>query len=378
MGTGVTIACPHCGQETDGSLPFCQLCGLRLAPEGQGPAIPSWLRPATPAQTPATPGVTPQMLLRLTVVAPTVTHQVQGREFALDGREMRIGRAPSCEINLDGDPLVSRFHAQLRPADGGYVISDLNSSNGTLVNDQEITADTLLREGDELTIGECKLRVEAGFFEINTADVSQPAADVSQPAAEIPDAPPSDSLSAESFPTEQMSPSADVTPDVAPDAFPPFYEGATGPMPAAAIPTPEIPAEPAAPPPPPPPPPPTPEELREQATNLSQQLAAQAREAIQEAERLRNALEDARQRVATAQSLQPAADTVTYRGDLAGLRDLVGQVVGSPQHLELVTRLANVAPQLAEALDTLNATEPYAALLGSLADLRKKLDDALA
>jgi hypothetical protein len=52
--------------------------------------------------------------------------------------------------------------------------------------------------------------------------------------------------------------------------------------------------------------------------------------------------------------------------------------VESPQHLELVTRLASIAPQLADALDTLNATEPYAALLGALADLRKKLDDTLA
>jgi hypothetical protein len=69
---------------------------------------------------------------------------------------------------------------------------------------------------------------------------------------------------------------------------------------------------------------------------------------------------------------------VTYRGDLAALRDLVGQVVSSPQHLELVTRLANVAPQLAEALDTLNATAPYASLIGSLADLRKKLDETLS
>ena len=369
MGTGVTIVCPHCGQETDGSLPFCQLCGLRLAPEGQAAGLPSWLRPSTPSQTPPTPGVTAQMLLRLTAVAPTVTHQVQGREFPLDGRELRVGRAPSCEINLDGDPLVSRFHAQLRPVDSGYVITDLNSSNGTLVNDQEIKADTLLREGDEVTIGECKLRVEAGYFEINTADVSQQETQLTPPAEPEGEQP---------FQADTMAPSLGAEPD----AFPPLFDGATGPMPAASIPVPDMPtefAEPAAPPPPPPPPPPpTPEQLREQATTLSTQLAQQARDAIQEVERLRNALEDARQRVATAQSLQPAAESVTYRGDLAGLRDLVGQVVSSPQHLELVTRLANVAPQLAEALDTLNATEPYAALLGSLGDLRKKLDDTLA
>ncbi|HEX9037090.1 MAG TPA: FHA domain-containing protein [Ktedonobacterales bacterium] len=360
----MTTVCPHCGQETDGTLPFCQLCGLRLAPEGQGAGLPSWLRPSSPSQTPAPSAVKPQMLLRLTNVAPTVLHQTVGREFPLDGREIRVGRAPSCEINLDGDPLVSRFHAQMRPVDGGYVISDLNSSNGTLVNDQEIHSETLLREGDEVTIGECKLHVEAGFFEINTANVAnQP---VPEPAFAA-------QTEASAYQPNTIAPEMGAPES---DAFPPLFDGATGPMPSAAIPMPEPPAEPAAP--PPPPPPPTPEELRDQANTLGAQLALQAREAIQEAERLRAALEDARQRVATAQGLQPPADSVTYRGDLAGLRDLVGQVVSSPQHLELVTRLANVAPQLAGALDTLNATEPYAALLAALGDLRKKLDDALA
>jgi hypothetical protein len=373
MGTGVTTVCPHCGQETDGSLPFCQLCGQRLTRDDQGVGLPSWLRPSSPSQTPATPaGVKPQLIARLVFVAPTVLHQTQGREFTLDGRELRVGRAPSCDINLDGDPLVSRFHALLRPVDGGYVVSDLNSSNGTLVNDQEIHAETPLREGDELTIGECKLRIEASFFEINTSQVSQ------QPASAAPAAPSLDLPSYQSpEPAFAAVGSAPEPFGSAPEPFPPLFESATGPMPVAITPSaPEAPAEPAAP--PPPPPPPTPEELREQAIQLSTQLAQQARDAIQEVERLRNALEDARQRVATAQSLQPAADTVTYRGDLPALRELVGQVVESPHHLELVTRLANVAPQLAEALDTLNATEPYAALLGALADLRKKLDETLA
>jgi FHA domain-containing protein len=354
MGSGVTTVCPHCGQETDGSLPFCQLCGQRLATDGQSVGLPSWLRPASPPQAPVTPaGVKPQLIARLTFVAPTVLHQTQGQEFPLDGREVRVGRAPSCDINLDGDPLVSRFHALLRPVDGGYTVSDLNSSNGTLVNDQEIHAETPLHAGDEVMIGECKLRIETGFFEINTGQVAQQAGSMDSAASSL------------EAPMYQPGESG-----LEPDPFPPLYESATGPMPVASIP---MPAEPAG-----PPPPPTPEELREQATQLSAQLAQQARDAIQEVERLRNALEDARQRVATAQGLQPPADSVTYRGDLPALRDLVGKVVESPQHLELVTRLASIAPQLADALDTLNATEPYAALLGALADLRKKLDDTLA
>ena len=117
-----------------------------------------------------------QLVARLTAVTPTVAGQSVGREFPLDGREMRVGRAPSCEINLDGDPLVSRFHAVLRPHEGVYSITDLGSSNGTLVNDAEIHAETPLHEGDEVTIGECRMRIASSYFEIDTAHVphSQP------------------------------------------------------------------------------------------------------------------------------------------------------------------------------------------------------------
>jgi hypothetical protein len=134
------------------------------------------------------------------------------------------------------------------------------------------------------------------------------------------------------------------------------------------------PEEPAA---PPPPKEPEPEELRDQIGAISAHLAQQARDAIVVAEHYRNALEDARQRVTGALSLQPPADSVTYKGDLNSLSDLVRQVVENPQHLELVTRLASRATELNAALDTLNATAPYANLLGALADLRQKVEEAL-
>jgi hypothetical protein len=298
---------------------------------------------------------------RLTAVTPTVAGQSVGREFPLDGREIRIGRAPSCEINLDGDPLVSRFHAVLRANEGVYSITDLGSSNGTLVNEAEIHAETPLHEGDEVTIGECRMRIASSYFEIDTAHVPQ-----SQPLVLEPVGVGADQHAADPF-AFISSPSGAGALD--PFSIPPAPAGQFEAFAPAAA------AEPVA---PPTPKEPEPEELRDQMGSIGAQLAQQARGAIQGAERYRNALEDSRKRVAGALAQQPPADSVTYQGDLNGLRDLVRQVAENPQHLEYVTRLASKANELATALDTLNATAPYASLLAALADLRKRLDDVLA
>jgi len=365
--------CPHCGRETDGTLPFCQYCGQRLAGESGSSAtgLPSWLTRASAApeaaQSAPASAIKAQLVARLTLVTPTVTGQSVGREFPLDGHEIRIGRAPSCEINLDGDPLVSRFHAVLRAHDGVYTITDLGSSNGTLVNDAEIHGDeTPLREGDEVTIGECHMRIASSYFEIDTARVPQSQAAVLEPVGV--GAAPGDPFA---FAAAPSAPAATLDPFSIPPAPGGQFEG-FGAMEMAAVASPPPPAPPA------PPKAPEPEELRDQMAAIGAQITQQAREAIQVAERYRNALEDSRQRVVGALSQQPPADSVTYQGDLNGLRDLVRQVVENPQHLEYVTRLASRAGEISAALDTLNATAPYANLLAALADLRTRLDDSLA
>lgn len=369
--------CPHCGQETDATLPFCQYCGQRLAAES-GPVngLPSWLTrasasdapvaTATPAQAApsASTAIKAQLVARLTAVTPTVAGQSVGREFALDGRELRVGRAPSCEINLDGDPLVSRFHAVLRSHNGAYSITDLGSSNGTLVNDAEIHAETPLHEGDEVTIGECRLRISSSYFEIDTAHVQQ-----SQPLTLDPSGPRAE-------PADPFGFGGPADSGLDPFSIPPAPAGQFEAF-APVAPVME-PAQPEAPVAPPPPKEPEPEELRDQVNAINAQLTQQARDAIQVAERYRNALEDSRQRVVGALGQQPPADSVTYKGDLNSLSELVRQVVENPQHLEYVTRLASRASEVSAALDTLNATAPYANLLSALADLRKRLDDALA
>lgn len=73
-----------------------------------------------------------------------------GTEFALDA-PITIGRSDDCDIVL-ADPLVSRRHAEVRPALGAHLLIDLGSSNGTVVNG-EPTLQHLLQIGDRVSIG---------------------------------------------------------------------------------------------------------------------------------------------------------------------------------------------------------------------------------
>jgi len=60
-----------------------------------------------------------------------------GKIFVLDQSVINIGRRSSNDLAID-DPRISRTHAQLRAVRGQYVISDLDSTGGTSVNNQRI------------------------------------------------------------------------------------------------------------------------------------------------------------------------------------------------------------------------------------------------
>ncbi len=59
------------------------------------------------------------------------------KKFTLAKEPVVIGRHPDCEIHID-DGSVSRRHAQVVYQDGSYFIEDLDSRNGTFLNDQQI------------------------------------------------------------------------------------------------------------------------------------------------------------------------------------------------------------------------------------------------
>ncbi len=74
-----------------------------------------------------------------------------GRRLTLGEKVVRMGRLPDCEIQL-ADTNVSRVHAEIRPRGEGFVLVDLGSTNGTLVNGNRV-GERSLRDGDSITVG---------------------------------------------------------------------------------------------------------------------------------------------------------------------------------------------------------------------------------
>jgi SARP family transcriptional regulator, regulator of embCAB operon len=82
-----------------------------------------------------------------------------GRRYALVGTATRIGRSPDNDIVLS-DAKVSRHHAAITSNGTTFVITDLGSVNGVLLNGQRIDPSAELFEGDRIRIGEQEFRLE--------------------------------------------------------------------------------------------------------------------------------------------------------------------------------------------------------------------------
>jgi hypothetical protein len=67
-----------------------------------------------------------------------------------------IGRSRANDIQVD-DVSISGQHCRVRPEDGQFVLHDLKSTNGTLVNDKKVVRH-VLAEGDVIAIGETSLQ----------------------------------------------------------------------------------------------------------------------------------------------------------------------------------------------------------------------------
>jgi len=84
----------------------------------------------------------------------------EGTVIPLDG-ELILGRHGSGPGTLAGDPEVSRRHARVwRDSDGSWVVEDLGSNNGTLVNGRLLEAPHSLSPGHTIEVGGSALRAE--------------------------------------------------------------------------------------------------------------------------------------------------------------------------------------------------------------------------
>jgi pSer/pThr/pTyr-binding forkhead associated (FHA) protein len=98
-----------------------------------------------------TVNIDPRLIVERSPVAPT------GVVFPLSG-PVTVGRAPTSDITLD-ETFVSQTHARLILRGQFYFVEDLGSTNGTFVNEKEVS-EAQLKPDSRLRIGETVFRYE--------------------------------------------------------------------------------------------------------------------------------------------------------------------------------------------------------------------------
>jgi pSer/pThr/pTyr-binding forkhead associated (FHA) protein len=81
-----------------------------------------------------------------------------GRELiTLSGGRVTVGKAETNVVSLEHDGTVSRLHAVLENLGFAWSVRDVGSRNGTYLNGERISAERVLRSGDELRVGNSRM-----------------------------------------------------------------------------------------------------------------------------------------------------------------------------------------------------------------------------
>lgn len=81
------------------------------------------------------------------------------QNFTLDQTQMTIGRGPGNDIVIP-EATVSGKHALITNENGSFYLSDMGSTNGTLVNNSRIQTKYLLKSGDVIRMGAAQLKFQ--------------------------------------------------------------------------------------------------------------------------------------------------------------------------------------------------------------------------
>ena len=82
----------------------------------------------------------------------------RGASVTLSDQPVTLGRAPDCSLVLTDD-YASNHHARLVPTDGGWLVEDLGSTNGTYLGSAKLGRPTVLPLGQPLRIGKTTLEL---------------------------------------------------------------------------------------------------------------------------------------------------------------------------------------------------------------------------
>ena len=87
-----------------------------------------------------------------------LVEQKTGEVHELTHWEISLGRSTACDVVIEGDLSVSRFHAVIARRRKGWTVIDTYSKTGTFVNGRRIEGKTILENGDTLTFGSATYR----------------------------------------------------------------------------------------------------------------------------------------------------------------------------------------------------------------------------
>lgn len=79
-------------------------------------------------------------------------------KIAFQKAEVLIGRSPAADLTLD-DITVSTLHARLSYRKQQWWLEDLDSTNGTFLNEERLVSPLVLASGDQLRLGQVELTV---------------------------------------------------------------------------------------------------------------------------------------------------------------------------------------------------------------------------
>lgn len=114
-----------------------------------------------------------------------ISGEFTGQEISID-RDMLVGRHQSADLVLQSAE-ISRKHAAFLLKEQALYVQDLNSSNGSFVNDLRIADETLLKEGDIVQFASLKFSVLAPAVELeHAADVAETADKVTAQTEKTP------------------------------------------------------------------------------------------------------------------------------------------------------------------------------------------------
>jgi hypothetical protein len=99
----------------------------------------------------------PRKLGRLIVVGADESLGLAAQEFALQPTTT-IGRDPSCTVQVQ-DSFVSTAHALLTWKDGRWWLEDLGSTNGTQLNNRDVTVPTPVAYNDVVQVGRVRFKL---------------------------------------------------------------------------------------------------------------------------------------------------------------------------------------------------------------------------